>query len=451
MNSRRAKAIGILFISVISVSSTQAMNIEASAVVDTKAGHDDNIRLVQKDKTAVNEIDLAPQLNLDVRTENTTVHLGTIVKARRFNRSEFNSDDQNVNLSITHSSERASFGIGATYIHDSTLTSELLSSGRIGTKADRSEQYLLAPSFSYALSETNRVALTGQYASQDYGSAAYIGYSDASADLSWTYLESEQLKWILSASYSDYRSEDMEFGVPTRTVFGISGVNGLLYFIRPGAFGTQAYATRMQDKGLSGGFDYQFTERSLIKLRLGWAKDRLTFPINDHDNVCENPFYLNLPADIKAATGAICDSIPDRKTALTTAAINWSWLGENQKVVLDLSKATQPTSNGYAVDATRLKSTWSYQISELDKIILDISLAKNRAISNESTLQNTSLADRNFGTARLSYQKQISERWFADLSYQYTTQKYTQTDYEANSKTIAIGINYRPAQWFWSR
>ena len=410
----------------------QAADYSAGLSVGATAGYNDNIRLVQNDKTAVKKYNFSPTLTFGVDTETNKLRLDSILDFNRFDKSEFNSDDQSIALSLSHQLERSSFDISAKLIRSSTLTSELLTSGRVGTKADASEQYQLALSWTYTLTENNLLQFSANYALQDYHSDAYIGYKNAGAEVDWFHLINERTKIITALTYSDYHSDDVAFGVPP--------------------FGEQSYSTRSKTNGVQIGLDYQLTEQSQLTGRLGRSRSDTTYPINDKSNVCSNPTYLTLAElGFGSLFNAICESIPHAVNQSSTAEINWSWKNERQQFGLNTVKESQPTSNGYTVDAIQLGANWSYLLSELDTISASISAARNRAIDKKSSLQNGSIADRDYGSATLRYQRQVDEHWFVFTSFQYSEQKYTQIDYQASSRTYSLGIVYRPQQWHWSR
>src|ERR1022692_3809078 len=101
-----------------------AADYAADFAIDSEASHNDNIRLVQRDKTAVNKYDLSPKLTLGINTETNKLELDTTFDFNRYNRSEFNSDDQNIALALSHQFENSSLGLNAGYLHNSTLSSE---------------------------------------------------------------------------------------------------------------------------------------------------------------------------------------------------------------------------------------------------------------------------------------------------------------------------------------
>ena len=432
------------------ITRADAADYAAGFTVDENVSHNDNIQLVKTNKIAIAKNDLSPKLTFGINTETNKAQLDSTFNFNRYDKSEFNSNDQNIALALSHQFESSSVGLNASYFHNTTLTSELLTSGRIGNKADRAEQYTLSPNWSYTLNEINLIQLSGTYTTQNYGNNAYIGYKNTGVELDWIYLINERLKWTTAATYSEYNSDNLTINVPNATFIAASN-DGNTYRVPADSFGQQSYSTKMKDKGIQVGLDYQWSEQSQIITRLGRTKDDTTYPIHDLDSVCTNANYLSLPADIRAFTGALCSNVPHSTNLLSTAEIDWTWSSELQQLGLTATKSTQPTSNGYAVDALQLGSNWSYQLSELDKISASVSLVRNRAIDKNNSRQNTSIADRDYGSATLQYQRQLNEYWFVNASFQFSEQKYTQIDSQASSRVYSLGISYKPQQWHWAR
>ena len=451
-----------------------AADYAAGLAIDTEASHNDNIRMVPSDKTSVRKYDISPKLTFGINTETTKAQLDSTFNFNRYDKSEFNSDDQNIALALSHQFESSSVGLNASYIHNSTLTSELLTTGRVGTRADRSEQYMVSPNWTYTINEKNLVQLSGTYTTQNYENASYIGYKNTGAELDWTHSLGERTKLTVAATYSDYKTDDIKLGgVPSSGFQYITSdptSPGVFAQILPGEyvgtipannFGEQSYAARTKNEGGQIGASYLITEQSQLSGYLGRSRNTNMYTIKDPKDVCSNADYTRLISEysqgllvpLRGSLSALCGSIPQTDAWLSTAQINWTWSSERQQLKLNGSKATQPTSNGYAVDALQLGSNWSYQLSELDKISASVSLVRNRAIDKKNTAQNitTQIADRNYGSATLQYQRQLSEYWFLNASFQFSEQKYTQIDYQASSRVYSLGISYKPQQWHWAR
>jgi hypothetical protein len=427
-----------------------AADYAAGFSIDAEASRNDNIRSVQADKTAVTKYGLSPRLTAGIHTETTKADLYSTFDVNRYDKSEFNSNDESVALDLSHQFVRSSVGLNANYVRNSTLTSELLTSGRIGTKADLSEQYTLSPNWSYTFTEANLIQLQGTYTEQNYDAPAYIGYKSMNSELDWIHLFNDRTKFTAAATYSDYQSDAVTLQVPASLVDDFTFFPPTISRYLTGDFGEQSYSTRTKSMGSQVGVDYQWSEQSQIKVRIGRSQNRTSYPVKDPTQICSNQAYRQLVAN-RGSVGGICSPLPDTSGAQSNAALDWIWSNERQQFSFNVSKAIQPTSNGYAVDATQLASNWSYQLSELNSIAASLSVARNRTIDHANTLQNASLADRNYGSATLQYQRQLTQHWFLYASFQFSEQQYIQLDYQASSKVYSLHLSYRPQQWHWAR
>ena len=435
----------VVFASVASIGSTA--DYSGGFTMGVNTSHNDNLRMVNTDKTAVYHYQASPAITLNANTETSTLSLNTVLDFNRYNDSSFDSNDQNMALGYTHQFERSSIGINAAVVRQSTLTSERLGSGRIGNKADPNEQYQLSPNWSYTLNENNLIQLMGTYTIQEYHNTAYIGYKNAEAEADWIYIVNERVKLVSSATYSEYRSDDLTFEIPSQDFIARSPFNGQLFPFFKGQFGSQRYSTQTKNKRVQLGLDYQWAEQSLLQARIGRSKNTTTYPQKSTQNFCDDAVYQALAA--ANLIGGICNA--DQSQMLSTAQLNWTWSNERQKISLNSSKSTQPTSNGYAVDAIQVGANWGYSLTELDRISFDLSATRNRAIDTKASAQNTVIANRNYLAATIGYSHQVGEHWFLNASYQFNEQKYTQIDSQANSKVISLGIRYQPQQSHWSR
>lgn len=433
-------------------STGSAVDYSAGTSISANASHNDNLRLTESNKVAVNKYLVVPILTFGANTENSKLELDSTFFFNRYDKSQFNSDDQNIGLAYTYNFENSSVGLNANIVRDSTITSETLTSGIISEKAERTERYQAAPSWSYTINETNLLQLNGTYSRQDYRTTGYTGYKNIDSTLSWIRIVNERLKLILSGRYSDYHSDDSQsFDIPGNDT-GIEVQTGIdsttrlpiiqRVIVPKGFFGQQSYATRNIEKGGQVGLDYQWSEAALLQARLGRSRSKNEFIVNDPQNLCNMEFGLIF--------AGLC-SQPDSDGTQSTAELDWSWSNERHQLGLNATKSTQPSSNGYVVDTTQVGSFWTFKLTELDQISTNLTLVRNRAIDKQSSLLNTSAADRDYGTATITYRRQFGDHWFANTSYQFSRQKYSDFDIQASSNTISLGIQYMPQEWHWSR
>jgi len=412
-------------------SAARAADYSAGMIFAVGGKHDDNIRFVQT----------VPEFKLSAATESTLTELDSRFSFNRFDKSEFNSDDQDIDLSFVKGFETSSLKLDANVVRDSTLTSELLGTGRIGTKAERRELYSFSPSWTYALDENDQIALGASYQNVDYHSTQYIGYHSWDVSLTWTHAFTERLDLQAVTTHSEYRSDDgITQDVPNQNL--IINVFGALLPIAKGQFGQQTYFTENKNDGIQIGAGYKLTETSNLTALVGFARSKTDYPLKDPNNDCGNGFRRGFTQ--------FCFLTPQEETA-PTATLAWNWKGERQDFQLSASKARQPSGDGFIVDATQVALTWSFNLAELHRLSFDFSGTRNRSLASSRAQANTASIDRDYASATLGYHYQWSENWFIDTTYRYAYQNYTDTDNAANSRVVTLGVRYQPTQWHWSR
>lgn len=428
-----------------------ATDYSVEGTIDANYSHNDNLRMSEQNKLSVSKYQLLPVIAFKSSTENTDVALTSTFYFNRFSDSDFNSNDQTFDLRVQHNFEKSSLSIEAQAIRQTTLTSEELGSGRVGQSAKRTELYQFSPSWTFFLGENDSVQFSGTYAEQHYSDPTYTGYKNGVADVDWIHVLTERLKGILSVSYSRFQSDDINFVVPTFDTGFIETASG--NEVVRGYYGEQGYSTQTKEKKLQLGLDYQWSEASLLQARYGRSNSETTHPLSGDDAFCTNPAYLYVSAVYALqgiSVGGICET---RKTddRLTTAEVTWNWHNENQQVQFDATKSTQPSSNGYVVDALVLRSYWAYSLTELDQVSASLTAVRNRSINNEDSVLNNSIADRDYESLSLNYRRRLNEHWSATVGGQYNRQKYNESNLEASAKVFSIGIRYQPQSQHWAR
>lgn len=445
-----------------------AADYSGSVTVSGDASHNDNLRMTENNKQAVNKYLLTPMFRLGADTETSTLLLTSILYFNRYDKSQFNSNDQNIGVAYTKKFENSAAGFNANVVRDSTITSETLTTGRVSESAQRTDRYQAAPYFSYTLNETNMLQLSGNYTTQNYQADGYTGYKSGSGQLDWSYIFNERLKFISTALYSDYESDDSQkYDVPISELpvplqIGIDPVTNQPILVQrtlpAGALGQQSSATRVKEKRLQIGVDYQLSEASLVQARLGRSHTDTIHELNDPQSICGSALQAELiqiglqlgSGRYIAAANGLCDQ-PDSDSVQSTAELDWTWSNERQQFNLSATKANTPTANGYVVDAIQVDSFWNFKVTEADQIFAHLALVRNRTIDETTSAQNASVGNRDYVSATLGYNHQISQYWFINTSYQFSQQKYPDLDSQASSKVISLGIRYQPQEWHWSR
>jgi hypothetical protein len=404
--------------------SGDAAEYTAAGSVRMEALYDNNIQWTIADAKSVSGRTLIPEFSLGAASETTTADLQLHTWFRRFSISDYDSDDQDLQLSVQHKLERQQFGLSFKTVRDSTLTSELLDSGRVAD-ARRHTQNLLQPSWTYLLSEKNLLTAQGSYSVSKYSGEQYTNYDYWQASLRWTHVLSERLRLFLETDHSDYQSAQRPF------VFGFLGLAI-----------TQGYATSSVDNSVQIGGDYALSEALQLSLQVGRTFDKTSYEVRDPLRLCSSAF---------APISPLC-SLQENRTQLSLldSSLTWS-AGERSQLSASASRQTQPSSDGYTLQSTQYNVNWRYQLWEAGTLSAAVTIGDN---SVSGANKNSGLArqsDRRFRYATLAYTHQLNERWSLDCKYRYQYQKYDELDRSATSKAVYLGINYRPREWRWRR
>jgi len=380
------------------------------------ANHDDNLLLREQPLSSLGQTANA-RMGFGAASEQTSADVEVELWARRFNRSDFNSDDQRVRANFSHTFELSSIGLRLDALRDSTLTSEPLDSGRI-EDAQRHEQYSASPNWSYQLGEQDLLSLQGSYVSSYYRGQGYSDYRYWQAQLLWTHSITERLRGFVAVNYSDYQSQPR------------------LY-----AF-SQSYATGSTEHGLQIGGDYQFSENIVASILAGSSANETEAQVEDPLQYCPFAEAFDLLPLFPLCT------LQDSDSSLTTVNASLKWSNPRHELTADISHNTQPSSNGFVQEVAQLDLNWRYRVWEYGTLGLAL-IAGAADVSGEQAT-GTSQPSRDYQYATLSYSHALNESWFIDCNYRYRSQQYENRD-QVTSDAAFVGITWKPKSQHWSR
>lgn len=458
--ARRSRGHGLFLVPAVLAASTfpvHAVDYSATGSVSAVVSHHDNLRMTERNQVSVEKYLVSPIISFAAKSETSMLSLNSIFYVNRYSDDRFDSDDQNIGLSMAHEMERWTLGLNANLVRESTITSEELSSGIVGETAERAERRAISGSASYTLTDTNLLQFQGAYLDQDYDASGFTGYENSSATLDWLHIFSERWKLVLSASYTKYESEKLpELPVPYTTIIvPVERDDGSvdLVPVPRGAYGDQSYSSITETKGGQIGIDYQWSEQSLLQARLGSSNSKSSRSTSfNNPGFCSSYDYNYISTqapEFLIYLGGVC--YDDDHSRVSTAQVSWSWNNEKQKFNLNGTKQTSPTANGYTVDSTQLRSSWSYRLTERDTLGANLTVVRNRALNEDETSRNAAIANRNYASINVSYRRQLSEKWSVSASYQYSEQEYTDLDNNAHGNVVSLTIGYKPQGWHWAR
>jgi hypothetical protein len=382
-----------------------------------QSSHDDNVQLSETPMSSAGHTASAA-FTLGAASERTQATLDAEAWARRYNRSQYDSDDQRLRIGVDHQWQRMQAGIDIAGVRDSTLTSELLDSGRIEQDAQRHEQTQVSPEWSYQLSEADLLSLQGSLIDSRYQGGGYTDYTYWQTQLLWTHAISERLRSFVAISHSDYQSD------PLNLAFG------------------QSYATNSIDNGVQIGGDYRFSETFSASLLAGVSRNETDVQVDDPSDVCGFATAFGLLAQFPLCT------LSDTESTLTTFSGSIQWQGSRNEIDADISRRTQPSSNGYVQDTAQLDIRARHRVWEHGTLGLTLTAGVTDAPDTRSSRSAT--LSRDFQYATLGYTHALSETWLLDCSYQYRSQQYETRD-RIDSHVGTIGIVWKPITRHWSR
>ncbi|WP_040854707.1 hypothetical protein [Thiorhodovibrio frisius] len=208
--------------------SAQDWYLQPKASVDSF--YDDNVRLTTIDaQSSVGAVARA-EVKLGRRTEAGEVAINGGVSSHRYDAvSELNNTDGFLGLSSAYQLERSRFGLSTLIEYDSTLTSEVETSGYVQTNKRRTRLFV-APSWSYSLSNRASLGVGASYTDvsyQDVGQIPLYNYRMTGGSLEGIYLWSERAQLISRLAYDHYEADGLgtssdTIGLLTGGAFAIS-------------------------------------------------------------------------------------------------------------------------------------------------------------------------------------------------------------------------------------
>ncbi len=368
--------------------------------VESRASNTDNINLTPNVHENVPALSVSPRVTFARRTEATDI-AGTA--SLGFNRypgnSELDADDAGLSLTSQWRNERSSYGVAAAYIRDSTLQTELATTGIVQARRQR-DLVTLSPSWSYSLTLRSSIFAQYQYGQSKYESGA--GLSDNSSQQvsgGYRYLVSERTSATVSGSYSRYETDD-------------------------GSLLTRA-------NSLSAAISHSLAERLTVGLGIGVRRSGTT--ITSTALLCEFGAlaicdFFGIPLQSVTATSRISDS---GLSYNASADYNWEQTSAN----LSLSRDINPTASGPVVETDRFALGGSHQFSE--KLSGDA-----RGAYLVSRYVGGLGSDTEYFSLNASLSRRLDEWWSAGAGYSFAHQKVKNAPDSASANTVYLSISY---------
>lgn len=401
--------------------------------------HDSNIRLSENDELSASGGAVEAAVRLGQRTPTLTNQLDLRALSTHYNRQNFSSDDQFVSWTLAKQWERGSFDLRADVYRDSTRDTEIGDTGVI-LGADRRERYFLAPSWNYYLSERQLLTISGSGEVINYDNERYTGYDYGQGTVGWTGVLTEKARVFVQGTYTNYKSEEQDFRLQTPLpIWILSG------FRLPLAF-NQTLISKSETYGLQIGAEYQWSEALILSVLGGRSKSNNSYELDDPNAVCITAMNLGIREDVIGLCG-----LDDNDGDVTTINASFSWQNDRNTITASATNQTQPTADGYLIESQRANAAWSYRLTELARISIDLSYGKNKAQDASPTQLNADRSNRDFYDARVRYKHQLTENWFVEADYHYRYSDREVISGVAESNAVMFGLRYEPQGWRWPR
>lgn len=354
--------------------------------------YNDNILLSTDPKVSVFGTLLDLRADLGVRSERSALVVTPRLRFSRYpGEAGLNSNDLFLALASSHTFERGELALDANIIRDTTLTSELLTTGRV-VEGDRRNSVDVRPSLEYAISERTAIDLGYRYTTVDYQeppvTTRLFDYDYQIAEGQGTYRLSERDDTFTTLFASDFDVPDLRS--TTRSYGALLG-----------------YA-RALSESLSG------------SLALGAARSNVEFagPSGREDDSSIDPVW----------------------DARLTKKYEWAVLDAH------LSRGLFPSGDGVLLRRDQLDMSVGARFSALLRGHATVFAFRNRSLQNRTRVVDRDVLQVSIGIAR-----QLSPHWALSGEYRFTRSEPKSIGGSAESNAVLIRLNYSGRKWAMSR
>lgn len=368
--------------------------------IDSRANITDNINLTPNVHDNVFGWSVGPRVTFARRTEATEVAGTASLGINRYpGNSSLNTDDASLSLASQLRDERNTYGLSAAYIRDSTLQTELATTGIALTRAQR-DLVSLSPSWSYSLTERSSVFAQYRYDQAHYQTGVgLVDYSNQQGSGGYQYLLSERTAATLSGSYSRYKADD---GSILQTSYGVNI-----------------------------GLTHNPVER--LTLAFGIGSRRSDTKITNTATFC--PFgpviicnIFGIPLETLTATSDTSNS-----GLSYNASADYKW--ESTTANISASRDINPTGSGLVVQTDRLAAGIGHQFNEKLSGNINAAWLVSRYIGGLS-------GDIDYYNLNSSLSWKLDEWWTAGTGYAFSYQKVKGAPDSANANAVYLSISY---------
>lgn len=346
----------------------------------------DNPRMLARSGEPVTGLNAFAGFDLQGQTDVFALSASGSLRSYRYDEDpNLDRDDQFVNAFMRREFERQRVDIGAGIDRESTLTSELESTGRVNVNKRRNTGRV-SPTWEYDLNENVSLRVGGSYSDVHYEDAALTGLVDYSAGSG-----SASANWVPS-----------EFNQASLGIY-VSEVR------------TPSRGQETDTYGWQGTLRRDLGENSFATFQLGSRRTTLTY--NVFSNLIERP-----------DDGWLLGAEYGREFAYS-------------RVSAGVARTADP-SGGVLQQRDRIYGSVSTELTAFTSISLVGDVSEFRDLTGTGNEQR-----RDYRRAEVSYSWQFFQGWRMTAAYTYTWQRYKLTGVDSSQSLARIGVSWRDEVW----
>lgn len=371
------------------IASTQLQAAELAFIYSIKAGaeSDSNVRLTSRDKSKLQGGVVSPKFSLTRKTPSLDLGINAGADFSRFNKTRFDSNDQNAGVHANYSTAHSSIGVNANFVRSSTRTSELEDSGLFQDAAVRREQGKLGLNWNYTINRTNAIAIGANVAEVDYATDVLRDYKTKSLSLTYTHILNKRFSLQAQAYAQGYKTHG-DTSVSADTVGGQIGI-------------VAALSNKLSLSALIGKAE---TEQDFETLIFGTVSQS------------SGSFVVN--SSLK-------------------------YIVPRYELSLDYSRSVNPSGNGFVQLANIGRGHAMYRVGKYTQVFVNFTLGKN------DTVGDVFSASRDYQSVDTGIRYQFAKAWRVNARYRYRTQEPFLSNNRAKSHAVYFSLHYQPLAHKW--
>lgn len=320
--------------------------------------------------------------DLSVRTESSGLRLSPLFRVQRYDSSEDrDSNDFFMDMLVDHTTPRWEFTVFGSIAYDTTLNSELATTGRVPANRRRF-LYNVIPGVAYSISERTKVGFNYTYTNASYDDGESVGLFDYTNNVG-EFTASHQLS-------------------PTDTVFGT---------LFGGQYNVPQTGLTTDSIGFTVGYAKAFSETLSASFSIG--------PVNSSTKGSVSGVSLS---------GDSTDPIYD---------LNITKLWDQTTLTFGVGQTLTPTSESRMVQRSQINLDVIHNFNSFWTVNAGV-----LAFSNESLLGVSNGLDSDVVGAVLGVQRQLGRQWTISANYEFLHRTADATTASAQSNAVFVTLRW---------